>query len=256
AMVLAGALLESIAAVPPAALAASFAAAPAFAAAVPASLAAAAALSLASLASAAALPLSPQALSASANAAAKNTDTNLFIGFPYLCMKDRNSAVEYSVAKIGFRRRPIQAFRQGNGGATDCEMLAQRRWIYMLRSMQGAASRQRGLRSKAQHGAAQARFAGRPDLVEATGQRLRLLRLIDAERGARLLEVKAMQIMPAIDDHQRIGRYLTLRTGLVDRQRVAVVTQQAQQMRASALQVARVVHDDVQSPAADLAQER
>jgi hypothetical protein len=34
-------------------------------------------------------------------------------------MKNGNSAVEYSVAKIGFRRRPIQAFRQGNGGATD-----------------------------------------------------------------------------------------------------------------------------------------
>ncbi|HEX4522186.1 MAG TPA: hypothetical protein VH704_01570 [Casimicrobiaceae bacterium] len=95
AIVLAGGVagfIESIAAVP-AALAASVAAAPAFAAAVPASLAAAAALSLASLAaaaalsdaalaSAAALPLSPQAFSASANAAAKNTDTNLFIGVP------------------------------------------------------------------------------------------------------------------------------------------------------------------------------
>ena len=84
-------------------------------------------------ASAAALPLSPQAFSASANAAAKNTDTNFFIGVPYSCMKDGSSAVEYSVAKIGFRRRPIQAFRQGNGGATDPEMLAQRRQVYMPR---------------------------------------------------------------------------------------------------------------------------
>src|SRR6185437_4119714 len=109
---------------------------------------------------------------------------------------------------------------------------------------------------EAEHGSAQAGFAGRPDLVEAAGQRLRLLRLIDSQRGARLLEMETMQIMPAVDDQQRISRYLSLRAGLIDRQRMAIVAQEPQQMRASALEIAGVVHDDVQPPAADLAQER
>jgi len=64
--------------------------------------------------------------------------------------------------------------------------------------------------------------------------------------------VKAVQIVLAVDDDQGIGGYLALRTRLIDGHCMAVVAQQADHVRAGALQVARVVHDDVQPAAADV----
>src|SRR5215467_598384 len=55
--------------------------------------------------------------------------------------------------------------------------------------------------SEAEHGPAQAGFAGRPDFFEAARKRLCLFRLVDSERCARLLEMKAVQIVHAVDDH-------------------------------------------------------
>jgi hypothetical protein len=55
---------------------------------------------------------------------------------------------------------------------------------------------------QAQHRCIDAGLAGRPDFGESRGQRLRLLGLKDPERRTRLLEMKPVQIMLAVDDQQ------------------------------------------------------
>ena len=67
--------------------------------------------------------------------------------------------------------------------------------------------------------------------------------------------MKPVQIMLAVDDQQGIGRYLAFGPRLKNRHGMAVETQQLQHPGTRAFEIARVVHDDVQPPAADLAQE-
>src|SRR6266699_4293874 len=107
---------------------------------------------------------------------------------------------------------------------------------------------------QAQHGCVDSGLARCPDFGESRYQRLRLLRLKDAERGARLLEMEPMQIMLAVDDQQRVGRDLALGAGLENRHGMAVNAQQLQHSGASAFEIARVVHDDVEPATAYAAQ--
>src|ERR1700694_1219379 len=107
---------------------------------------------------------------------------------------------------------------------------------------------------QAQHAGVDSGLARRPDFGESCRQRLRLLRLKDAERRARLLEMEPVQIMLAVDDQQRVGRDLALGAGLQNRHGMAVNAQQLQHSGASAFEIARIVHDDVEAATAHAAQ--
>src|SRR5436853_1228723 len=107
---------------------------------------------------------------------------------------------------------------------------------------------------QAQHGCVNAGLAGRPNFGEPCRQWLRLIRLQDAQRRTRLLEMQAMQIMLAVDNQERVGRDLALGTGLQNRHGMAVNAQQLQHSGASAFEVARVVYDDVEPATAYAAQ--
>src|SRR5450432_2236046 len=107
-----------------------------------------------------------------------------------------------------------------------------------------------------QYGRVQAGGAGRPDFAETRGQRLRLLRLKDAECRAGPLEMKPVQIMLAVDNNQGVRRDLAFRPGLENRHGMAIGAQQPEHSRARSLEIARVVHDDVEPPPAHVAQKR
>ena len=78
------------------------------------------------------------------------------------------------------------------------------------------------LPSDAEQGPRERGLACRPDLVEAIDERYDHMRLFDAERRPRLLDVKAMQVMTRVDDRQGIARGLAFRPGFAQRDRVAI----------------------------------
>src|SRR6476659_9136721 len=67
--------------------------------------------------------------------------------------------------------------------------------------------------------------------------------------------MESMQKVRVVDDDQRIGRHPRLVAGAKDRHGVTVALQKPDQARARALDVARVMNDDVQPAPAQLAQE-
>jgi hypothetical protein len=82
------------------------------------------------------------------------------------------------------------------------------------------------------------------------------LRLLDRKRGPRLVDVKAMQEVPAIGDQERIHGHSRFRPGAVDRDRVRVQLQKIEQARARDLEPPRIVDDDVETRLPIPAQER
>src|SRR5438094_9435848 len=102
-------------------------------------------------------------------------------------------------------------------------------------------------RSEPQHRGVDTRLARGPDLVVAIGERPGLLGLLDAHRCARLLDVEAVQVMPIVDYEQRVGGMPGFHAGAVNRHGVTVRAQQVEHPRAARLQVAGIVHDDVEA---------
>src|SRR5258706_6108903 len=96
----------------------------------------------------------------------------------------------------------------------------------------------------------------RPDLVEAQAEELRLVRLFDGKGGAWPLDVKAVQVVARIDEHHRIHRVACARARLTERDDPAVEAVQVAQACGATLQVADIVHDDLESRLARRAQER
>src|SRR5437867_11705571 len=110
------------------------------------------------------------------------------------------------------------------------------------------------MNSEPENGGVDAGLSSRPDFIEPIGKRLRPLGLVDSDHRAWLLEVKSVQVMAVVDDHQWVGGNLGFGTRLIDGHRVAVRAQQVQHARARALQLMEVVDDDVEAASAHAAQ--
>src|SRR5262249_54529830 len=109
---------------------------------------------------------------------------------------------------------------------------------------------------EAEDSAREPRLTGRPDLLEAIDERTREVRIVGDERCARLLDMEAVQEVPAVHDDQRIGGAFRFGTGLVDRDAVAETAEEGEQAWTRRFEPARVVNDDLELRGPRGAQER
>ena len=96
----------------------------------------------------------------------------------------------------------------------------------------------------------------RPDLLEARDQRLRGPAVPRRQRRPRMVDVEAMQVVAAVDDHQRVHRGVRLGAGAPDGDRRGVAPQQRHHPRARRLDPAGLVDDDSSFASFASAQER